>query len=670
MSFMGGGEFRVVRSDWISATPARAGFYRYMGLRHDPLRQDYEHYIPSLRAHQEADDMFECETDGLPSRELAKVEICPYAEPADLLRVYDLNSGALLRVLPIPKPWIIRTCADLDGDGLDDLLLQRGYYSPCQYLALRGFDGARIGQVTVRGDGTAYQFVLGQFDHDPYPEIFTLHDAFSADDWCSVADLQTGASRSHFAGHWETLRVADVNQDGRDEVLIGRYQHYNFGIDSYLDCWDVAWWWQLWSVRVGDHRILDAKDLDGNGTVEVVTSAHPGSELDITLLHGGTGLPARSIQIQASRGWPVSVVAADFDEDGQMELVWEMEEFQEDRFSLITDAATGQREWEERSFFVGFRGIDLGDLDRDGRMDLLALDGNLDSGGSLAVLNPETFVDASNLGRRLHEGLSSCTAADVDGDGWDEALSVARTNFGSYTQLRLYAWNGSQLASSWSAGNPSWNGHWGEFVDTLDLEGNGDVEIVIGLNSDWNDQRAIHRLAVVDYPSGAVLAQWNKDIRAARLLDHDEDGDQEILELHDDGVEAFDPRAGALASRLNQPAATSLNVGRKGNHGLILVGTEYGRLWVYETSPQGLRSTLSIQVSGNTIRASAYDAAHNLILTISGGVARVHDGSTGALLHESQPYLYNFGRDLQVLPGARPAFLVSDDYTLYCFDVP
>lgn len=663
-SYSGNGEFRIIRSNWVwGSAQLGSDFSRRTGLRYDFSSRSYEYVPLSFPAMQSGDNFYECETDGMPSREIAVLENRPYSEDNNFIRIYDRDTLDFIRLLMVPQNWILQQCVDLDGDGLDDMLLRGSYPNEQRFLALRGYDGARIGQVEVRGPGAVRTFIVGQFDHDPSLEIFVTHGS-SAGSWCSIADFQTGRYVSHFTGHWRTLRVADVNFDGRDELIVGRFEGH--GSFSYVDCWDLARWWRLWSVPMGYYPILDVADLDGNGTVEVITTY----QRECVILHGGTGLPARRFTLPSSRGTVRSVKAADPDRDGRSELVWEMDDRYEG-YLMITDAEWGQKEWEERGFFEEMREIELGDLNHDGNLDALVIDGGADWYASLGVLDPITFEDRSSILDRSDHGITGCRVGDVDRDGADEAVVVeAGPNYPLLTQLKIYRWNGQQMVATWSAWDASWNAYEGEFVDLLDLEMDGDLEILVGMNDAGVTDRGIRLLAIVDYPSGAMLRQWPVDLLGARLIDHDEDGVMEILGIDRQGLVLLDPRTGVIEDRLSFNTATTIEVSKRNGHGLVVMGTRGGLVNFLESSPQGLRRSQSIRTGNSPVTAAAYDKSHDLLISVADGAALVHDASSGAKMHASKRFLFNFGRKLQILPGARPAFLISDDYNLYRFDLP
>jgi hypothetical protein len=114
----------------------------------------------------------------------------------------------------------VLACPDLDGDGLEDVLVG----SSSRYvLALSGEDGSEIWRFWTRPENGGYTWTLDLFsdiNDDGLPEI--LAGSFDGYVYCL-----SGASGEHV---WETYtgnraytvrRIGDVNGDGHDDAIAG-----------------------------------------------------------------------------------------------------------------------------------------------------------------------------------------------------------------------------------------------------------------------------------------------------------------------------------------------------------------------------------------------------------------------------------------------------------------
>lgn len=167
------------------------------------------------------------------------------------------------QLLPLSNKFVAGSCArnhDVDGDGDQDLFvgarLRPGLYGvPADsYLLLndgRGnFSDARIPELERMGMVT--DAAWAETDGDPDPELIVarewgavsvLHWKNGQVDW--VEDLPLGN------GLWHCLAVADLNGDGKDDVMAG-----NYGLNSSLSASEEA------PIE------LHVNDFDGNGRAE------------------------------------------------------------------------------------------------------------------------------------------------------------------------------------------------------------------------------------------------------------------------------------------------------------------------------------------------------------------------------------------------------------------
>jgi hypothetical protein len=117
---------------------------------------------------------------------------------------------------PVPAQQHHRTAqvADLNGDGLDDLLVTRGSQTTDQYRATpSGAFEAMLGMSFVIGD--TRDFVLADFNDDHRPDILSRAGTVHFNDGTG-ANFPTSAP----IGPVGNVLAADLNDDGRPEAII------------------------------------------------------------------------------------------------------------------------------------------------------------------------------------------------------------------------------------------------------------------------------------------------------------------------------------------------------------------------------------------------------------------------------------------------------------------
>jgi VCBS repeat protein len=184
------------------------------------------------------------------------------------------------------KPYFTLTAADLDGDGHIDLV------TPNEGL----------GTVSILfGDGH------GHFAHAPQSPIAAGPEPFSA-------------------------TVADVNGDGRPDIIIANYSGQGTDLSRGGITWirnDGARRFTAFPQRVVAGRQmarLTAGDFDGDGFTDVAASNS--SSADVTIVFGSRSGLRRSITVPTMQS-PHAVAFADLDRDGRADLLVISEEHDE-----------------------------------------------------------------------------------------------------------------------------------------------------------------------------------------------------------------------------------------------------------------------------------------------------------------------------------------------------
>ena len=213
--------------------------------------------------------------------------------------------------------------ADIDGDGYPDIVAGGDYRCDVVYWWENPYPRYQPDQPWKRytiksGIGNQHHDQLfGDFDGDGKPELVFWNQGAGKLFWAPIPkDPRAGEWRLEvlFEGAGEGLAKADIDGDGRDELLAG---------GRWFDCERGRWTHTLIDASQTHPRIV-ATDFDGDKRVEVVMV--PGDGVGALKLYRFTGDPRRPENWQARSLLPHDVVhghtlaVADFDGDAKPDL--------------------------------------------------------------------------------------------------------------------------------------------------------------------------------------------------------------------------------------------------------------------------------------------------------------------------------------------------------------
>jgi hypothetical protein len=283
--------------------------------------------------------------------------------------------------------WSVSSAGDVDGDGLDDVL---------------------VGALNDGGEeaGAAY-IILGS----------SLGTSSTID--LSTADYKLVGEEHSMAGY-SVSSAGDVDGDGLDDVLVGApYGGENeagaayiilgssLGTSSTIDLSTADYKLVVWVESGAGVSVSSAGDVDGDGLDDVLV----GADRDH---NGGTQAGAAYIILGSSLGTSSTIDLSSAD------------------YKLVQ---TGTRDWAGRSV------SSAGDVDGDGLDDVLVGaygddDGGNEAGAAYIILGSSlgtsSTIDLSSADYKLvgedaddWAGFSASSAGDVDGDGLDDVLMGA-----------------------------------------------------------------------------------------------------------------------------------------------------------------------------------------------------------------------------------------------------
>ena len=348
---------------------------------------------------------------------------------------------------------------DLNGDGKAEIIAVSA-------TQLRVFSGGGVLRWQL-GVGGA-DVVVGQMDADPSLEIAVAGG--------SVIDVTLRTVQWTWPnGFGLDVEAADVDGDGMQELIAAPR-------------WDVVWAYDVdtqipkWSLPVDlDIAAIHLTQLDADPAVELMVSQYQQAKLDVydTL----TQALQWSVTTQDSGISPIAI--GNVDVDAGLELVFGSGfSSTGDDHLYVADLATRLVEWSSFQLDGPFLGPERGDIDGDGRPELVFASTESDSGyqgGRIVVVDPATFavraVSAAAWGDLT--GLHDLKLRNVDGDA---ALEIVVATDHLYDgEIRIYDFDGptNTFSQRWTnSEKPS--GLPFHSVEVADLDADGELEVVAG----------------------------------------------------------------------------------------------------------------------------------------------------------------------------------------------
>ena len=279
--------------------------------------------------------------------------------------------------------------ADVDGDEFGDVIAQAlpdVYWFEAKNLQASSWRATKIGTLPPTGHANGQGYILAQLIPGGKPEII----------------LASGDGTYYFevpdnpgAGNWPKTRIAtnimdegigvgDINGDGYIDIATGKEVGEDYSV----------WWFENprngsgnWSGRLvgpSDHapdRIIFA-DMNGDGLLDVVVSEerYPGKKPDANLYWyeqlSGKGMKFKRHTVTTNKYSLNNLDVADFDRDGDMDIVTCEHKGPEGKFKLLIFENNGQGRFKEHLADRGKEshlGTRVADMDNDGDLDIVSI---------------------------------------------------------------------------------------------------------------------------------------------------------------------------------------------------------------------------------------------------------------------------------------------------------
>ena len=278
--------------------------------------------------------------------------------------------------------------------------------------------------------------------------------------------LYSGSASTSVGSQPRSVTAADIDGDGDLDLLTANYNantasvRFNNGSGVFSGGADLM---------VGSQpQSITTADVDGDGDLDFLVANGAGGSVSVRL-NDGTGTFGGGTTVTVG-SFPFNVTTGDVDGDGDFDLLTANMGTGSNTvsvrlnngsgvFTAGTDAVMGSRP----------RWIALGDLNNDGKLDLLSA--NFGSNDASVRFNNGSGVFSGGTELAAGSGPSSVAAADIDGDG---DLDMLVSNFFSNSvTIRLNNGSGVFGASTTFLTNVNPNG-----IATGDVDNDGDLDLL------------------------------------------------------------------------------------------------------------------------------------------------------------------------------------------------
>ena len=285
------------------------------------------------------------------------------------------------------------------------------------------------------------------------------------------------------ANQSQSVAVGDVNGDGKNDIVTaspsggtnpssGRVSVLlgdgsgNFGTQTNYAVGDGAA-----SVAVGD--------INKDGKNDIVTANTSSNSISVLLSNSSGSFSRTDIPLNSANSGPKSVILKDLDKDGNLDIITASPSGTNSNGSVSVLLGNSNGTFAtQTNYAVGYgaSSVAVGDLNKDGRNDIVTASSGSGNGSIASVLlgnSNGSFAAATNYSLRSNIDPTSVAIGDLDLDG-DLDVIVSGSGYGSESIMLN---NGSGMLSSPTDNRSGYNYSSSVALEDLDLD--GDLDMVL-----------------------------------------------------------------------------------------------------------------------------------------------------------------------------------------------
>jgi hypothetical protein len=433
-----------------------------------------------------------------------------------------------------PDPEIVTTVEDTNGYVIDGVSHELKWNYP---------------------NGFGYLLRLSDIDSDGKDEII------GADSWYYItafdADMKSPKWQITTDLDIDALQVVDTDADGIPEILYGDGQW------GAIHCYNAVSTTEMWFIDNPEHGVTDIAfgDVDRDGSAEVIWGAGASSTgPDYLYVADAVNHTIEWSNIHVDG--PLSAVdVGDIDGDKEDEIVmvsFDSNSGYDSGVIHIFDATTHRLKWQhmlDNMDWMGVRSVKIRDVDGDGKREFVVTTANIYD-GMIQVYNGSTHQLKRQSAGYDGNYFTAIDIGDVDNDGKVEIVAGQGKEHTGAPGVYVIVFDGLTLTEKWKSINlPSTD--WGEVYDVKigDLDGDGHKEIMASVAGD--------RVYVFDGVTHQMKWLGNVPAYALEAADMNGDSHKELLIGKEDGtVEVYNGLTFAFkaAYKIGNSAVVGLRV--------------------------------------------------------------------------------------------------------------
>ena len=382
------------------------------------------------------------------------------------------------------------------------------------------------------GDGTASSCPNGQRNTllQWAPEYVTVSDAWNLTPGQRIDGPITGGNGIHTSSGIGVQNLTASTEGA--ELLVGQAMtnitfEYDTGQASTSNLFIANPAWTAADIATSADGALsvDVADMDGDGDLDIVSGSYEDDTIAWYENNGAANPSWTAADIATSADGAHSVVAADMDGDGDLDIV--SGSFYDDTIAWYENDGAANPSWTAANIATSADGVEavyVADMDGDGDLDIVSASSYDDT---IAWYENDGAADPSWTAADIAtsaDGAESVYVADMDGDG---DLDIVSASYIDHT----IAWyeNDGAADPSWTAADIATSADTARGVYVADMDGDGDLDIVSASAGDdtiaWyeNDGAADPSWTAADIATSADSAQ------SVYVADMDGDGDLDIV---------------------------------------------------------------------------------------------------------------------------------------------
>jgi hypothetical protein len=610
---------------YLGATPSTFGGNEYWhALRYSSARQTYEDVfvserMPALLARLAVADI----------RGDARPEIVAALVTGQVL-VYDQLSK---RALPGFSTGLIDlgglALADLDADGKAEVLAT----SP---QTLRVFTGAGALAWEVPGAGGA-DVVVGQMDADAGLEI--------AVGGGSVVDAATRTVQwAHSSLFGYDLETADIDGDGMQELVAshGWYFVWAYDVDTRLPKWSIPMSHDIGGIRLAN--------VDADPVIELLVGEGQWG----SVLAFDTVTQVQEWAIPNPEHGITHVALGQTDGDGPLELLWGAGATSTGADHLyVASLATRAIEWESVHLDGPFLGPELGDVDGDGRPELVLASFTSNSGydgGRVVVLDAATFaLRAISPDTNIFAWVHDLKLRNADADPALEILVAAGEPYDGAVRILDFDGGTGTFSERWTNAERPFGCAFFS-VELADLDADGALEVIAGCGREHTGAEGVF-VYVFDLVTG--LREWRtfqlggywSSVSGLQVLSEGGGHPELVARVGDESIYVFDGVTRApvqiVSGSFSALGAASSPAGRS-----FLAGTTGGAVQRYDRGPSTYGLAASFPVGPSRIEGAHFVSKDGLLAVGHGEGFGLYRWGDPLPLWSSADYGAGLGRSL------------------------